>query len=353
MRRVGALAVVLVLLGACALPIPVQIASWVIDGVSIIATKKSVTDHGISLIAQKDCALWRGIKGEKFCTEFEDGAFAIVWADYGLRDDEDKAGPAAKVDVAALVEFDDFDLVVIAGPDIEELAAFETAAGPAETADSVHAMEFSEAWAFMQRQSMSDNAPFWASPGPEAEESAEIALSPAPGHRATEFVEAWAFLQGQSVAWLDKPAEPANAKVAETMPLTVDYIETRTVGSADLARTLPVAISSRAEPAAPMAELYYVIGSFSKRFYAERLAGRHSELDPKVMVSSLDGREVNRVVIGPFASDDQPAVHRSVLGAGIYDAWAIRIDPDEWSVVPPSALGDTARGDPEDLAQLP
>jgi len=40
---------------------PLQVASWALDGISYIMTEKSVTDHGISVVAQKDCAVWRGV----------------------------------------------------------------------------------------------------------------------------------------------------------------------------------------------------------------------------------------------------------------------------------------------------
>ena len=51
-------------LGACALPAQVQMASWALDGVSMLTSGKSVTDHGISILAKKDCAIWRGVKGD-------------------------------------------------------------------------------------------------------------------------------------------------------------------------------------------------------------------------------------------------------------------------------------------------
>jgi len=53
--------------GGCAVPVSVQIASWAIDGLSLLATQKSVTDHGISIIAQKDCAVWRGVVEGEMC----------------------------------------------------------------------------------------------------------------------------------------------------------------------------------------------------------------------------------------------------------------------------------------------
>ncbi len=68
-------------LSACAVPPSIQIASWVADGISYIATQKSLTDHGISFIAQRDCALWRGVKGEAICRDPDSGTFAVASGD--------------------------------------------------------------------------------------------------------------------------------------------------------------------------------------------------------------------------------------------------------------------------------
>ncbi|MEQ8807204.1 MAG: hypothetical protein RIE16_15615 [Rhodospirillales bacterium] len=42
------------LLGGCALPVPIQVASWAIDIISVVATEKSITDHGLSALTCKD-----------------------------------------------------------------------------------------------------------------------------------------------------------------------------------------------------------------------------------------------------------------------------------------------------------
>jgi len=57
------------LLGGCGLPPAVVIASYASDGVSYIATGKSVTDHGLSAAVGRDCALLRVIKGKPICKD--------------------------------------------------------------------------------------------------------------------------------------------------------------------------------------------------------------------------------------------------------------------------------------------
>jgi len=79
MKRFAVLGAGLFLLGGCALPVPFQVASWAIDGISYLMTEKSVTDHGISVLSQKDCAILRGLldPGE-FCRDFDDSATALA-----------------------------------------------------------------------------------------------------------------------------------------------------------------------------------------------------------------------------------------------------------------------------------
>jgi len=67
-----------VLLSGCVIPPAVSIASYVLDGVSYAATGKSVSDHGISAAAGRDCAMFRILKGQNPCrgepTEIRDPA---------------------------------------------------------------------------------------------------------------------------------------------------------------------------------------------------------------------------------------------------------------------------------------
>jgi hypothetical protein len=78
-KNLAALGVGLFMLGGCALPPAIQIASWALDGISYLATKKSATDHGISIITQKDCAMLRVVLGPKeLCRDFDDSATEIA-----------------------------------------------------------------------------------------------------------------------------------------------------------------------------------------------------------------------------------------------------------------------------------
>ncbi len=58
-------------LGGCSLlPVQFQVVSWAADGLSLITTQKSLSDHSLSFVTQKDCAIWRGIVEGNICRKY-------------------------------------------------------------------------------------------------------------------------------------------------------------------------------------------------------------------------------------------------------------------------------------------
>lgn len=72
------LCAVLVLAGGCALPVPLQIASWAASGFSYAATGKSLSDHAVSAVAHEDCALHRIALGKDICVPIESDGTALA-----------------------------------------------------------------------------------------------------------------------------------------------------------------------------------------------------------------------------------------------------------------------------------
>ena len=60
------------LAGGCAAPVAVAAASYGADGVSLVSTGKTSSDHFVSMVSKKDCALWRIFRRGKICRERED-----------------------------------------------------------------------------------------------------------------------------------------------------------------------------------------------------------------------------------------------------------------------------------------
>ena len=59
----------LALAGGCALPLPIVIAGYAADGISVAASDKTLTDHALSAVADEDCALWRVVTDEDICMD--------------------------------------------------------------------------------------------------------------------------------------------------------------------------------------------------------------------------------------------------------------------------------------------
>ncbi len=70
LRITSALGMVVALSGCLALPPALQLASLAIDGISYMQTGKSISDHALSAVTNKDCAMLRALDNvNDVCTE--------------------------------------------------------------------------------------------------------------------------------------------------------------------------------------------------------------------------------------------------------------------------------------------
>lgn len=70
------------LLSGCGLPLPLVIAGYAADAVSLVETGKTVSDHALSAVIEEDCRVWRVMKGEEICLTEEEKADHVL-ADAG------------------------------------------------------------------------------------------------------------------------------------------------------------------------------------------------------------------------------------------------------------------------------
>lgn len=261
-------------LQGCALPVPVQVASWVIDGISFLISEKSIADHGVSFVVQKDCAVWRGIKGESFCREDIEGVYAL-W---------DTDGDETSVDLAE-------DIAPAprgAEDEPEDLEAFTTAAGPRPVA-ALPAAEVPEA--------APSGSPEASHPEP-VRTVAAIPETPVAFEPLTPVASAPVFNLSRFFETLVSPAEPFGTEKSA------------------------------------LDDMYYVIGSFNGIMEAERLANRYFNLEPAVIVAVQNGRQDFRVVVGPYTPADEVLLRRAISRTGLSNIWAMRFDPIEWELSP-------------------
>ncbi len=90
------LAAAAMVLSGCGLPPIVTYTSYMADIFSYLTTKKSVTDHGVSFVLQKDCALLRVLDGP-ICVEETEVEIAVPKP---AREHEARATVATSEDVS-------------------------------------------------------------------------------------------------------------------------------------------------------------------------------------------------------------------------------------------------------------
>jgi len=297
MKKTLAIGIGVVALGGCALPVPLQVASWALDGISYIATEKSMTDHGLSIVAQQDCAILRGVTEGKVCRDWDDAATLVADAGSDLPPAPPVKEPNVRIGYArgAQSEIPPISTEIVgAMPDVETLANFSTAAGPAMDAPAAPTAV---------------TRPLQAAP-----------VSVQRNVRAGEVLS-------KSKRKATKAVATAPRKPMKALSLPVTATVNLPLLPAAPSTAVRLAAETRAEPTAGV---YYVIGSFRNYGNAQSFAGRYESLVPDVLAAKLDGAPVFRVVVGPLQDGLEKRTYRRVTAAGLTDPWAIRVVPGDW-----------------------
>jgi len=298
MKKFAVLGAGMLMLSGCALPVPIQVASWALDGISYLMTDKSVTDHGLSILAQQDCAVLRVITDpEELCRDFDEMATALAdggsYAKVLFGDDAEEGEEIDETDIAAIAEFE-----TAAGGEIAGLVELDT---PAADYYIVQADDVQVDWAHDQLEALLV---------PVDKVADRIALSVA----------------------FDNEADLNNYphQVVATAPVL------EIASSGWRAHTTRIAGTDKE----PTAGYYFVIGSFREHDNARKLRNKYRGLTPSVLSAKLDWAMVYRVVVGPFEQAQTQGIRKQIFRAGISGSWAIQVNPGEWlmAVVDPPAL---------------
>jgi hypothetical protein len=302
-RIAGALLAPLAL-GACGLPIGVQIASLFADGVSYLTTDKSLTDHGISAVTGEDCALWRGVEGANICHEpASDKEAETIVAALGkpkaptsapvltaARGDADlptevfaeaPESPPAKPSVIALNERKPKPVAKVAAPITADAMILGTELPPTQPA---------QVRQFVDTSPLPAPATKPATTGMVAE-----ALPPPP------------------------PAPPAaNPEPKRPIKLAQAKLEQASV-------KLPAKAAAKRTISAGKAT-YYVIASYRRAADAAKFAKRNPKTQAQVIEGTADGRQVFRVAVGPIDRKDSGAIKARLKQAGFKDTWRLTLN---------------------------
>ncbi len=309
MRRVAVLGTGALLLGGCALPLPVQVASWALDGLSYVTTQKSVADHGLSAVANRDCSVLRGILLEAGEICRDDGVTGVAVAS--------RAGNATATDAArALAEFE-----TAAGGDA-------TQGGQATNRRPIIAPQIQPPLQAQVRMNLARiHKPIMFEDG--------VQLSGFPLVITVETVTPAATqLAAKSAAKAAPKADADAAKDLADFPTAAGAPAADTDDATDNAKQWRAKTSRVVDDGdqEPLSGLYFVIGSFRDHDNARKLRSLYRALAPAVLAAKLDQGKVYRVVVGPFEQRHAKAVHQQIYYAGIADAWAIKIKPGEWTM---------------------
>jgi cell division protein FtsN len=281
----GTLVVASMLLGGCGLPVGVTIASWAADGISYVATDKTLTEHGISAVAGKDCSVWRMFKGGNFCVEWKDGEKPTIVA----QNDQ------GQVDELGF----DYD-----GDDTAYIDAIHSEPQVAEAKPKIES--YSQNIKDVENE-LPKSQPITDSAQPDQivisnEKIDAPAITPFPVHYAT-------------------PLKPVSVKAqASVEPVSATKIKAVVAKPAKKAVSAPNVVSKN-PASAESANRYFVIGSYFGPDYAKRHAERHALLGASVAKAKVGRKDVYRVIVGPFTKAEQPAIHKLIKRSKIRQAW--------------------------------
>jgi len=327
MKRLAALGAWLFLLGGCALPVPVQIASWALDGLSYLMTEKSATDHGISVLAQKDCAVLRVLwEPDEVCREFDDSATVLAdGRSYDFLFSEDEI---LNAEAAALAEFE----TASRGDETDPTPVPETAVTRIDMASHMP-----EVGALTTARAIIEDS--------VEEDSVEEVAS---------LVSAALFFDGpisldafpqQTVAHVRTLADILKSQQARLGDVEdLGPYSGGNVAKAWTAKSTQV-LETGLEPAVGF---YFVIGSFRDHTNAHKLRSQYRGLTPSVLAAKLEEITLYRVVVGPFTKTEEQVVQKNIFQAGIADSWAIQVKPGDWKM----AMVDPAAAAPVEVADM-
>jgi len=344
------------LVGGCALPVGVQVASWVADGISYVATNKSLTDHGISFMFGADCALHRLITEDgNICSPEDDAITTIV-------DVEGAGGIKASDSVSALTT----------SGDLIDAGAFQLAAAdePVKTSEEMASWaEFVTASGNSERvvASIDDSSLFDSETAlPEGQLMTSGVVSDVPSTFQAVAVKT----RIQPIIEFDTSIEPNASPVvfAMTARLPSARVVKPTIAHAIVADAqAPLAAFAKPEIsvsfAAPTKRLrqgaalsagnYIVIGSFHGPKNAEKFTRRHSGFGAQMVAVKTNAKSFYRVIVGPVARSTHADVEQKLAQAGLVDIWTVGISSKD--VIVAIALEDSqmaARKQPVEVADI-
>lgn len=261
-------------IAGCGLPPAIEVVYYGLQGVSLATSGRSVGDHAISAMLEKDCAVFRLVKGEAICREPEEDEVPVSVT----------IAPALKEDASASQVVADTD-------DPESGEKTESAERTIASAVSPDPM--------MVPRSMSDDVPALA------------------GIAVVETVTA------PRTAAFSKPSPRQVAAVVDVRPLSAP--ETAAPGRQRTGWEVTVAVAKR--PDMDPGARVLVLGSYLTRLRARRAARQWPSIATTVVSARIGGKTYYRVVTRPVGLAGIADERARLKSHGVPETWTVKICP--------------------------
>lgn len=310
-RIPAVLAVTALMLTGCAVPIAVSIASYSFDGLAYVATDKSVTDLALSQAADRDCSMFRILRGKDVCRDYtpeqrHDMAIAYAEANNYVGVSRRSSEPT---------------YALVRKRSEEELVA------EVDRAEAEKANRASASIATLDKKGPPQATIAFAAGGSPDIQVVPLAPLAGPKHEVL-------------------PVAASTPAVAHATPLPLPV--PKPVMTAAARPALPRGAAARPASEARAEGAYLVLASFSSRAHAESGLALYAAAKPRVAVTTVGGKEMYRVVSGPYSAKDlAKARARLAKSYDLSKSWSL-----PGATASPSAVLRRPAGDLE-LASLP
>ncbi len=266
-------------LGGCGLPPVVNLASFALDGMSLLSTGKSVSDHVLSAAAERDCAVWRVVNNEDVCREYD-------------------ADKKSRVVLAEEKREHGTEIVGLTEADHHVIRRTDSKPAMLALVDPVVLPQFT-----------SDGAGLGIDPpsGPIADPIGAVERAPNPDLFVLASADAPGFMLVGAIRRARKRTRPPTFKAA---------VADLHASAGELARAAAHKVSSARAPARVL-----VLGSFTRLDNAKRIARLWSGFRPAIVGARLGGETFHRVIIeAPGGDVDQRQRQLASFGQSVWVA---------------------------------
>lgn len=292
-------------LGACGGPIELTVAKLAGDLISYVSTGKSTTDHAVSFVAERDCALHRPLLEQTIC-----------------KDDETILAEEAAA-LAVMGEPEIKQELRVARPEIYAVnAPAEDWSRPSATALKSNAIVTTNLPPLTPKKTP-DDAVEVASARDQIEVE-DVAVDRSDLGPIDPQVEADAAVAGYV------SDEPAAEIAAPKETVTAALVDPAVMGDVDgVVDEVDAALDGEAlagdDLAAPLPGDYVVLASFADEARANRALGLYKEYQPRLLNAEVKGKPYLRVAVGPLSAEHAHDLRLLAAKKGVKDPWIVGV----------------------------